>query len=203
MNILVSNVQNHIAELFKKEDTSKLFFHNYAHTVEVVNTVQKMAVEEALNPKDKEILVLAAWFHDLGYLYSYHEHEAKSITLAKAYLASINYPEEDLIKLVGCIAATKLSETPNTHLESLLKDADLSYGVTSHFFERGALLRLEWKEQLNKTYTELIWEKLQLNFLSTIEFYSSYAELHFKPIVQDNLVKQKDIFTKIKKSLKL
>ncbi|MCP4442745.1 MAG: HD domain-containing protein [Aureispira sp.] len=199
MTTIESNVQKHIAELFCKEDASKLFFHSYNHTVEVVDTVKKMALAEPLNPVDTEILVLSAWFHDVGYLYTYHEHEAKSIELAQDYFKAINYPVEQLEKIVGCIAATKLSERPTTLLESMLKDADLGFGVTSNFFKRGPLLRLEWEKQLGKTYKKIEWEKLQFKFLSNVQFHSTYAHINFRPIVSANLLKQKDILKKAKK----
>lgn len=195
----ITKVQNYVADLFEKEDVSKLFFHSYAHTLEVVATTLKMAQVEALSPSNSEVLILAAWFHDLGYLYTYHEHEAKSIAIAIEYLESIAYPKDKLNRLVGCIAATKLSQAPKTPLEALLKDADLAYGVNSNFFERGRLLRLEWNKQLGKTYSELEWEELQLNFLSNLTFHSHYAQLHFEPVVANNLVKQKEIFAKLKK----
>ena len=193
MNNILTQTKNHIYQLFETEDCSKLFFHDYQHTVEVVQTIRTIHQALKIEPPKALLLEIAAWFHDVGYLYTYHQHEAKSIALAKAFLTSQKVAIEDIDFVCTCIATTELALVPTTLYQALLKDADLAFGVTNHFFDRGPLLRKEWEVQLDKYYTEEEWQKLQYNFISNVEFFSAYGQQHFLPISQQNKIKMEKL----------
>ena len=84
LETLEQEVKEHVIQLFEQADTSKLFYHNYQHTDEVVQRIEALATD--LNPSDLVLLKIAGWFHDLGYLHSYKEHEEKGMFLAQNYL---------------------------------------------------------------------------------------------------------------------
>jgi len=186
---LENHVREHVRELFEQADLSSLFYHNYEHTVEVVDRINFLA--KGLNDKHVSILRIAGWFHDLGYLYGYHNHEDRGMLLAKEYLEKQELEESDIQSVMNCIEATKLSLQPRNKLEEIIKDSDIGFGVTDNFFETGPKLRQEWEIQLDKHYTDLEWEELQHNFLLGIKFYSPSAKMHYAPIVKQNIILQK------------
>jgi len=179
-----------VKHLFAEADCSKLLYHSYAHTCEVTERVILMAKEAQLNERETICVVLAAVWHDVGYLYTYHEHEEKGMELAAYFLEKQDTEKEDIAFVKACIEATKLHQKPRNLAESILSDADLAYGVTDYFFERGPLLRKEWELCLGKFYSDLEWEQLQLKFLPDVQFYSPYGQTYYRPIVRANLKKQ-------------
>ncbi|MGB0985155.1 MAG: HD domain-containing protein, partial [Saprospiraceae bacterium] len=162
-----------------------LYFHNIEHTKKVVQRC-KMALEE-LNCTEEEhfLLLSAAWLHDIGYLYTYTEHEAKSIEIAVPFLESISLEKTVIERIQSCIAATKIGVIPQSKLEKLLKDIDAAYGLYTNFWEKGNDIRREWALTTLLTFTDMEWIKLQLLFLKNLKMYSKYGEKHFKIIIEE------------------
>jgi predicted metal-dependent HD superfamily phosphohydrolase len=187
---LIEKTRSYITALFEQEDKVELTFHNFAHTQEVVARVEQLAQVAGLPQKDIEILVLAAWFHDIGYLYGYSKHEAKSILLAQAFFNTQNVPTAMLEKIIACIEATEVGIAPKSRLQALLKDADLAYGCTEYFFERGPLLRQEWSYCLSKDYSNQQWENIQYHFICNVKFWSPEAKDLYASIRTINEIRQ-------------
>ena len=181
----------YIKNLFEEKDTSALYYHNYKHTLEVVERISAMSY--SLTETEATLLRLAGWFHDVGYLYHYHNHEDRGMLLAAKYFENTSLKSDQIQIIIQCIEATKLSKNPRSKLEEIIKDADIGFGVTKRFFETGALLRREWESNLNKLYSDDEWEELQYNFISGVSFYTSYAKLHYRPLLENNIKKQKAI----------
>ncbi len=65
---IVQKAENFVFRLFKDKLSPDYIYHNFNHTLRVVNNVSEIARAEGVNEEDIEILVLAAWFHDAGYI---------------------------------------------------------------------------------------------------------------------------------------
>lgn len=183
-NLLKASEQ-FVKQAFAEADTSTLYYHNFFHTSYVVQTIQRMAIDLQLTDNQTEIVLIAGWFHDIGYLFTYHEHEAKSIEIATNFLAKLDYPTSKMTELTQCIEATKVGCEPATTLAAIVKDADLAFGVLYDFKTTGDALRKEWAALLDRHYTETAWETVQIAFLKQIHFYSSYGQKYFQHIVDD------------------
>jgi HD superfamily phosphodiesterase len=186
---LEQDVKKHVTQLFEQADTSKLFYHNYQHTVEVVQRIEALAT--ALDPSDLILLKIAGWFHDVGYLYAYDKHEERGMRLAANYLKNKSIDTAKINLITNCIEATTVSFEPRNLLEKIIKDADIGYGTTERFMQTGALLRKEWEAFLGKVYTEKDWELLQHHFLKTVHFYTDVAQEKYSPVLQQNIAQQK------------
>lgn len=185
MNEALKEIEAFTRELFIQYPNSNLYFHNIEHTEKVVQRCEMALVE--LNSSDNErfILLSAAWLHDIGYLFTYQEHEAKSIELAIPFLESIQLDKAVIKVIQSCIAATKIGVIPQSGLEKLLKDIDAAYGLYTNFWEKGNDIRREWALTTLLTFTDMEWVQLQLKFLKNLKMYSNYGEKHFKVIIEE------------------
>ena len=185
-------IENYIQQLFEQEKQREktLLFHNYEHTRAVVETVQQIAHKTQLETSSTYLLTIAAWFHDIGYLYTYHKHEAKGIEMAKHFLSE-HLSLQNIQIITDCIAATEVGVEPKDDLQAILKDADLAFGATNDFEARGDALRKEWQIHLDRKYSDEDWikVKVQHHFLSTLIFRSAYGKEFFAPLVQQNFEK--------------
>src|SRR6478609_7397502 len=67
--------------------SNSLKYHNIDHTQGVVLACEEMADYYQLQPEDREILLISAWFHDTGFSSGKTVgHEAESIALATKFL---------------------------------------------------------------------------------------------------------------------
>lgn len=153
-----------------------MVFHNFHHTVNVVRGVRIIAKHLGLSKVEKEILLLAAWFHDSGLIKVYKGHEIESQRLAKTFLENHHYPEEKLHQVLACIAATKMPQAPTTLLEQVICDADLYHLSSVEYCHLQALLRKEWQEVLGKKSTSVEWFQENLHFLKTHQYWTTYGQ---------------------------
>jgi len=201
---LFIEVRKFIFESFKKELAPQIVYHNFTHTEEVVNAAYEIGQAENISEKDLEVLLLAAWFHDVGFIKSLENHEENSKEIAIAYLKEINYPEDLIAKVCKIIDATKMPQEPTTLLEKIICDADLFHLGTENFNERSNLLRSEWESCNKKNFSDIEWIEQNEKFIGKHTFFTDYA---FKKLnnqkVQNWLKTKKDIKKTISKKAEL
>lgn len=186
---VVTDVEKHIAQIFHKYQRQDLLYHNFEHTQNVAFRCQIAANELGLSIKDSTTLLVAAWFHDVGYLFTLEQHEAKSIELAQEYLKTNNYTQYYINSISRCIACTEIGVEPTTQLSALLKDIDVSYGLCNNFLEQGNLLREEWRRTKKLTFTDMNWRTIQLNFLNNLRWHTAYGQQHYQKIIEEWIYK--------------
>ena len=128
----------HLKELvfgkLEKELPVHLSYHNIDHTIDVVYAAESIAAKEGIDENGKRLLLTAALFHDTGFLLGREGHEISSCTIARRYLPEHNYEPEEIEVICGMIMATRLPQSPNSHLDEILCDADLDYLGRDDFF---------------------------------------------------------------------
>lgn len=195
---LLQKAQECVFSLFKEKLSPKFLYHNYRHTLEVVNTCQEIGDKYDLDKEQMETLLLAAWFHDVGYAETYHGHEDKSIVTAQSFLRENNFSEERINKVCELILSTSVNRKPATVLEEIMHDADYINIGKKSFFEKAELLRTEWEVFLGKFYTDLEWAQLQLDFLLNNNFVTEYAQKEYGGQRGKNIETQRKRMDKIK-----
>ncbi len=163
-----------ISDLLQSELPGSLFYHNYDHTLDVLNAVIEIASGEQINGEDLILLKTAALFHDSGFINVYHGHEEEGCKIARSQLPLFDYTGEQIEKICRLIMATKTPQNPQTHLEKILCDADLYYLGTDSFAETGKKLFMEWQER-GKINSEAEWHRMQIEFLESHRYRTQSA----------------------------
>ncbi|MDH3649978.1 MAG: HD domain-containing protein, partial [Saprospiraceae bacterium] len=122
---ITTRVTDHVMNMMTESWNAELPYHNLRHTVQVVNASREIGIALRLIPSEMEIVELAAWFHDTGYLTKPEQHEEASVGIACAYLHGLQYPARLIQKVASCIRATKCPQQPSNLLEEILCDADM------------------------------------------------------------------------------
>ena len=202
-NPILKDAAEYIFNLFKEKLPTDYVYHNYNHTLETVVACKKISKSYNLTSRDFEVLMLAAWFHDTGYIETYENHEEVSIKLMKEYLEG-NYSLEDIAEIESLILSTKHKAVPDGSLQEILHDADYINLGTKKFIHRADLLRIEWEQILQKKYTEIEWVNIQLKFLIDTPFKTEAVISKCEKQREINILEQRTkIDTLNAKSLKL
>lgn len=82
----MKSIQQFIKHKLNKELLPNRLFHNWNHTLQVVAAVKEICLFENITTEDEKLLVIAAWFHDVGHISCYEGHEEISQKIAKNYL---------------------------------------------------------------------------------------------------------------------
>ena len=174
-NDFFKEVAIYVFNLLKNELSPEVIYHNYEHSLEVAKHAYEIGVAENINEDDLELLLLAAWFHDTGFIYGFENHEDKSKKIAKKYLGGKGFSEEKIKKVNDLIEATKIPQNPKNLLEEIICDADLYHLGADYFNEKSNLLRSEWEQLCNKYLTDIEFLTKNEDFLKTHKYFTNYA----------------------------
>lgn len=185
---ITERAADYVFRLFRENKAACCFYHNYAHTAETVETCREIAENMNTTEAEKEILLLAAWFHDTGYLFTIEAHEEKSADTARRFLQDNSYPEHETEQVCRCILATKIPQQPASLIEEIICDADLSHLGKPGYREKSELLRFELEKNENRNFSDIEWLQLNIDFFSRNPFHTKYASLAFNEEREKNLV---------------
>lgn len=186
---LLEQAEDFVQNLFKDKLSEAFLYHNFGHTLSVVNSVKLMAKDLELTSEEREQLLLAAWFHDTGYTKGCEKHEESSSKIAQSFLQEKNYPDDGIAKVVSLINATHMHYQPVNELEKIIKDADYSHLAKKDFSAVSELLRVELKSTSQKDFSDEEWAKENLKFLNQHRFYSDFAIQNWQTKKDKNIQK--------------
>jgi HD superfamily phosphodiesterase len=200
---LIEQSEEFVSKLLKDKLSNLYSYHNFNHTQSVVNATIELCNNEKVDSEDKELLLVAAWFHDTGYVKGFENHENESVKIAAEFLKERNQSEEFIAKVSQLISATAKAYVPQSHLEKIIKDADYIHIISSEYVSTCELLRLELKNTGIINFSNLEWATENFDFLlNKHRFYTDYAQKNWQPLKEKNMLRiQKKIKKqKIKKS---
>ena len=188
MNILKIS-EDYAKNLLKDKLSSVYTYHNLDHTIQVVDKIKILAKEENISPEDTENLILAGWFHDLGYVDDADNHEEESRKIASDFLKQHQFSEERIAKIGELILATDKFYKPKNHLEEIIKDADMYHLASDDYFRICENLRQEIKEVHHQKFSKLQWAELNITFFAKHQFYTKFAKENWQPEKEKNVEK--------------
>ena len=152
-----------------------LYYHSPDHTKYVLERSIFLARQEGISGRDLFLIKVAALYHDLGFIKGRKDHESISCELAAKELPEYDISPEEIRKICGMIAATRIPQNPQTPLENVLADADLEYLGTDSFYETSEKLYQELlHDQPNLSRQQ--WNEIQVKFLSGHTYHTNYCK---------------------------
>lgn len=164
-------------------------YHNLAHTKEVVAAVIEIGRENNLSIAQFELVILAAWFHDVGYSCGIINHEEESARMMRETLTKWKVPAEKIDAIKKIIQATKMPQSPDDELSKIMCDADLYHLATQHFAQRSEELRKELVNLCGKQISTKDWTDKNITFLTKHNYFTTYGKTVLEPGKRKNLKK--------------
>ncbi len=164
-----------VIDLLKSNTPKTYYYHNYKHTLYVIQKVKEIGMQENCTNKEMELLSAAALWHDAGYINTYNWHEEESCNLAKKYLPNYEYSDNDIAIICGMIMATKVPQLPKNKLEQIIADADLEYLGAENASIYAQNLFKEIKS-LNPTLSIALWNRMQIEFINQHHYFTTYCQ---------------------------
>jgi uncharacterized protein len=155
-------------------------YHNLTHTLLVVKAVDIIGRHEKCNKKELELLQIAAWWHDIGFLVQPDKHEQTGCIMVKEKFPAWGFTEEEISDVCKMIMATCLPQTPDSLLEKIICDADLFYLGTSLSHEFSDKLSQEWFSLgIIQSHEQFLTK--QHDFVATHTYFTSYGKGILEP----------------------
>ena len=198
----INKVRQDVFRIYETYAPPENVYHNIHHTTEVVLAAREIAGVEEINDDDLELLLIAAWYHDVGYVEKCKGHEDISIERASEFLKQNNYPEDRIEKITSLIKATQMPQSPKNRLEEILCDADLHHLGTREFKEKGELLYIELKSKGLIDFNDEQWLEHSVEFMNNHSYFTNYAKETFAAQKNINLFKLEKRLKKMQKKSK-
>ncbi len=185
---VLAAARTYVTDLFKQKLDKGLVFHTLDHTEDVADACAMMADFNKLEQDDRFVLLLAAWFHDTGYIKGKAEgHEEVSVQLATDFFHSNNVDDVVIQKVSSAIRATRMPQSPISLVEQILCDADLMHLATADFKPRNELLKQEREYMLGEKISGKDWRRNNVQFLEGHRYYTEYGQKYLAPKKLNNL----------------
>lgn len=159
-------------KILKESLPHYLTYHSVEHTLDVYEETLRIAKSEKLESnEDLTILLTAAIYHDIGFVVSELNHEQQSSIMCMNHLPKFGYSDTEIEKICEIVMATKIPQTPNSHLAEILCDADLDYLGRSDFDEISESLYEEFYFRKIISNRQ-VWDNIQVNFFNTHHYFT-------------------------------
>lgn len=166
--------ERHIMKILEDSLSPKLLYHSINHTIDVTQAVERLAIMEGITDEDLFLLKSAATYHDAGFVERYDKNEEIGIRMARDILPKYGYTTEQLDIIDGLIKSTEIPQSPKTHLEQIMCDADLDYLGRDDFHVIADYLRRELREH-GKLNSDRMWDEIQIKFLNQHTYFTESA----------------------------
>ncbi len=158
-----------------KELSADLSYHDAAHTRDwVVPAALRLAMASGIDGVELDLVLTAAWFHDIGYIERYAANEPIGARVAGEALPMFGYRPEHVRSVQGMILATAVPQHPRGILEQLVADADLDILARPEMLDQNERLRDELSRCAHPS-TDEEWYAGQLRFFDAHHYFTAAA----------------------------
>ncbi|WP_162051923.1 Pycsar system effector family protein [Pontibacter pamirensis] len=154
------------------------------HTKELVAVAEEVGRSSTLQEEEMEILLLAAWLHDISYATSGEPIDGAASLPVTEYLENSGLSHTEIQKVKQCIAATHYPQCPQDTLEEALCDAVASFLAAPDYLtqeEKQAKAKSRKKRDLYE------WMNKQVSLFKKHAFFTRYAISAFSDGKEKNL----------------
>jgi predicted metal-dependent HD superfamily phosphohydrolase len=153
----------------------RLSYHNLWHTEhDVFPATQRLAQLSNLSEPETQLLLVAAAFHDIGWIDTAVEHERRGVEVMRAILPHFGFAEQEIERVAGMIMATRIPQSPHNLHEAILADADLDVLGRDDFLMRNQALRQELAAA-GANSSDQEWWLAQQRFLGQHQYHTIVA----------------------------
>ncbi len=203
MENLLVEIEKYVSLLLRTELSHIYTYHSLSHTQRVVKSTKELIEGEKISDDDAQNLLIAAWFHDVGYINGFENHEERSKEIGAEFLKKHNVDDNKIAQITNLILATKMGYVPKTLPERVIRDADCAHFKSKGFAEISELLRNEWEQTCEKMFSDSKWTKENISFLTKQhQFYTDHAISNWQKGKDKNLASLFKILKKQKQEEK-
>jgi uncharacterized protein len=170
-----AGAKEHIVTRLRDQLDNRLCYHDLEHTLDVYEASMRLCDLESVSGTEKNLIGMAALFHDAGMLIQYNAHEIFSTQMAREILPGFGFTQDEINEICHLILATQMPQSAENIAEMIICDADLDYLGRNDFFIRSFQLRQEWMIVGVMDSSLVEWLTFQVRFLESHQFMTGSA----------------------------
>lgn len=155
-------------------------FHNIEHTQNVVAACKEMIQHYGL-VNEGNLILIAAWFHDVGYCVSSEDHETESMKICTDFLVALKIETENVNRINSLILSTISFHTPLTLEEQIICDSDMVHLSRRDYSQWSVRLKEEIENEKGVAISDSEWITSNIRFFKSHGYYTAYANKNWQP----------------------
>ncbi len=192
---LLTPVEGFVSNLLSEKLNPSYKFHDFKHTKSVFKACFLLGKKCKLKCKELESLLIAALFHDIGYIRTWKNHEEIGAYMAEEYLNSIGLRKERIKKIASCIRSTSLLIKPKSTIEKIINDADLSHLSQPNYINLSYALREEFENTRDIFLSDEEYFEGEIRFLSIHKYKTDFGIKTLEPLKIENIKLLKRLYS--------
>lgn len=184
---MINEVEKFVSGLLENETPEGYTYHTLAHTQNVLKNAVFIGNKEKLPVEEMNILRIAAWFHDVGYLKKYKGHEEASAEMAAKFLERHGVEENTRTAVAESIRATAFPQSPESRVAKVLCDADFMHLGQENYFEQAEKLRQEQKNAGVRKLKKAEFDQESVRLFEEHHWYTAFCRNNLEETKQKNL----------------
>ncbi|MFN0014718.1 MAG: Pycsar system effector family protein [Saprospiraceae bacterium] len=178
---LIAAARSHALHLWNEQHDPRLVFHNFAQAAGVAERAEELARLENLPEASVEAAVLAAWFHNVGYLYDATRPVETSAIRAEFFLVEQGSNPGTIRQVCQCITDSRTENRPKSPEARVLSDAIHAFDWVEDFDSRAPLLRMERELLSGQPESDAEWEHFLDEQMGRCVFFTAFAKTRYEP----------------------
>ncbi|MFT4535484.1 MAG: hypothetical protein ACI9P5_002853 [Saprospiraceae bacterium] len=162
-----------VREYMNSKLSQSIYFHNFGHILSMKKEVLDLSKSAKLTREDRENILIAVLFLDIGYCESYTDVALNSKRIATDFFRKEKYSVEKINVILTLMSSCSSADRPSGTLQKLIYDVCYSYYGEKKFLIR--LERLYKEEKVNSPrgpQDHLIWMQDQLEQMRKLHYAS-------------------------------
>lgn len=180
-DLLVTNAENYISQLFAAKLPEKVIFHTFSHIMALQKHAETIGEHAGIPHDEMNLLRLCALFRDSGIVNSLENSREESIRLASEFLSEQGVDHEVIHRVSDILKPALPGEDPKDATGGLLADANMIFFISEGGLEQVDLLYDESAMCRPGFQKRSVFEKEFVEFLEKHSFYSEYGRTVLQP----------------------
>lgn len=184
---VIDQSKQYVEHYINEHGGTHLTYHNMEHTRRVIKAAEDLADEAEIDTADRQLLQLAAIYHDVGYCEGASGHELRSAEIASTQLAKYGLDQVQIGKVRDLIMSTCSGWHGSDSLCQLLVDADMAGLADSDYLMISEGLRKELSHLEGKEIDQSKWMAENIRFFEAHKYQSRAGKSLYKKAKRKNL----------------
>ena len=184
---ILDRARHWVLDLFNDHGDTRLLWHNFARTNQLVQTCARLSATEDLQEEDLAALYLSAWFAYTGWLFDPLDPITASRQLVSQFLKAEHQPDSLNTRIHHLIGVASLDDRPGDLTAQIMWDAAVALHYGPDYRDTQALRMAEDEQVRHKQWDAVAWRQQEIRLLQQLQCYTLAGKAEFEPAIASNL----------------
>ncbi len=184
---ILDRARRWVLDLFNDHGDTRLLWHNFAQTNQLVRTCSRLSIGEVLSEEDLSALYFSAWFAFSGWLFDPMEPVTASRQLVSQFLHVEKQPDSLVNRVHHLIGVASLQDRPVDLTGQIMWDAAVAVYYGPDYSDQQTLRKAECEQLRHQPWADSAWRKKEIRDIQQLQCYTLIGKAEIEPSLANHL----------------